>query len=77
MKVIEKTDIVRYRYKGDKPDRKLRLGIIADDSPEEILSEEKSAISLGDTVAVLIAAVKYQNHRISELENEIKLLKKK
>ncbi|MCS7151464.1 MAG: hypothetical protein NZ928_03650 [Endomicrobia bacterium] len=76
VRIIDNVQIVKYRYKGDKPDRKFRIGMISDETPQELLTPQGDGISLADTIGVLIAVVKYQNAKINELENEIKQLKK-
>jgi hypothetical protein len=55
---LESTDVVRYRYKTEPDARRLHVGVIAEEAPEEILSEDGKAVSLGDWSGVLTASVK-------------------
>jgi hypothetical protein len=74
---LKELEVVRYRYKGDQADRKMRMGIIAEEAPAELVSEDGKALSLSDSVGFLLAAVKAQQARIVELEEEISQLRSK
>ncbi len=54
---IENTPIYRFRYK-DATDSKIHIGVIADETPQEMLSASKDALDLQDATAYLAAALK-------------------
>ena len=68
LEVINSLDIVTF----DRNDSNIKnkIGIIADDSPSEILNEDHDAVDLYKTVFVLTKAVQELNAKIKELEKQ-------
>ena len=69
---IRELQLVRYRYREEDAARKPHLGLIAEDSPADVLSENGRAISLYDYVGYLTAgmqALARDNDRV-RAENE-------
>lgn len=65
------TKLYWYRYKGDSSERRLRLGFIAEESPEEILissSNKGKSLNLGDAVGFLLASAKALQEDGDEIE---------
>ena len=73
---LKQTPVFRYRFKTPGIDGKIRLGVIAEQSPEEILDESGKAVSFLDYNGFLLAAIKAQQSLIEQLQNDILLLKK-
>ncbi len=67
-------NLVRFRYKEDKPGDKKILGFIAEEAPNEILSPDGKAVSLGDTLGFLLAAIKGLKAENDALRTEIERL---
>ena len=66
--ILKATEIVYYNYKKDK-NKSLKIGFIADDTPEELAGKDHDKMELDHCVSVLIKAVQ-------ELAAEIESLKK-
>ncbi|MCK4427257.1 MAG: tail fiber domain-containing protein [candidate division Zixibacteria bacterium] len=66
--------VVKFHYKGE--DTKEKIGLIAEEAPEQILAEgDNKAISLNEYITLLHAALKAQQQQIGALEDEIQRMK--
>ncbi len=72
---LKQTKVYRFRYKEADKDSKLKIGLIAEEAPEEIVSHEGKGIDIGEAVGFLMAAVKAQAEEIKVLKQEISGLK--
>jgi polyhydroxyalkanoate synthesis regulator phasin len=52
-----------------------KIGIIADDSPEEFLSEEKDAVDLYKTVFIQAKAIQELKSEVDELKEQLNNLR--
>jgi Chaperone of endosialidase len=69
------TPLVRFHYKGQATGEKLKLGIIAEDAPEAIIAEgNDKAVSLGEYISLLHAAVVAQQTQIETQQAQIEEL---
>jgi hypothetical protein len=66
-----RTDVVRYRYKGDKETSRLRLGVTAEDCPEYLVGEEGKSLSPTEYTAMLHGAIKALTNRVVTLEKRL------
>ena len=68
LEVIKNIEIVTFDRTDS--DIKNKIGVIADDSPSEILNEELDAVDLYKTVFVLAKSIQELNAKIKELEKQ-------
>lgn len=54
--IVKKLAIVNYKYKEDLLNQN-HIGVIAEDSPKEILSKDGKSVSLADSIGILFKAV--------------------
>jgi len=73
LKKIRQLQIVKYRFLFDEEGRQ-HIGVIAEDSPREILSKDGKAVSLGDYTTFILAGLKAQQTEIEQLKKEIQSL---
>jgi hypothetical protein len=73
---VGKTDVFHYRFKAAGIDRKQRIGVIAEESPPEILDETGKAVSFLDYNGFLLATVKAQQVQIRDMKSELESLKR-
>lgn len=67
LEIIKSLKIVTYKYKADRKEQ-VHIGVIAEDSPKEILSVDRKGVSLTDSIGVIFKAVQELSARIEELE---------
>lgn len=70
LEIVDSLQIVTFKYKSDKKKR-THIGIIAEDSPMEILATDGKALSLADSVGVLFKAVQELSSKIQDLERKL------
>ncbi|GEM_PF-1727217 len=70
-------NLVRYRYKKDRPDDVKKFGVIAEEAPKEIISNDGMTMSLGDTVGFLFAAIRGMKAENDLLKVEIEKLERR
>lgn len=66
--IIKRTDPVKFRYKA-YPEGRLRYGIISNDAPEELCTDERQGMDMGNCIGILIGAVKELEKEVEELKN--------
>lgn len=73
---VVRTPLYRYRMKGDAPDARLELGVIAEDTPAEMTSEEGKAVNTMSAYGYLTAAVKELKVKNEALKKRLESLEK-
>ena len=71
MDKLRNLGLSKYRYNNESADAPLRIGLIAEDSPAEILSGDGKGVDLYKLAAFLLAGVKEQDRRLSDLESRV------
>ena len=76
--IINKTDVYKFHYKGEKDDDKKHIGLVIGDNynySKEVTNKENDAVDLYSMVGVCFEAIKEQQEIIVSLQDEIKKLK--
>jgi len=68
---LENIKVARYHFKSEPKEAKLRLGLIAEEAPAEIVSSDKKSTSLSDAIGFLMAVVKAQQREIQALKQKL------
>ncbi len=58
-----------YRYKGEADDRKKHIGILVEESPDVIVTDDGKHISLQDAFGMMLVTIKSLEREIRELKN--------
>jgi len=72
LSLIGSLNIVEFDYKDGGGEN--NIGIIADDSPDEFLSEEKDSVNLYNTLFIQAKAIQELNSKVSNQEDKINSL---
>ncbi|MFC1802164.1 tail fiber domain-containing protein, partial [Patescibacteria group bacterium] len=79
---IKDMKVARYRYKGEwtgskasNLDDKLSIGLIAEESPEEVLSPDGRGVDIYKLSSFVLAGVKAQQSQIEQIKADVELLK--
>ncbi|SDB96232.1 phage tail spike protein [Shouchella lonarensis] len=69
-KVFDRITLKKFRYKinDNLSETDVNLGVIAEESPNEILSATKDSVVLGKYISIVAGALKFQQKRIDHLE---------
>jgi hypothetical protein len=73
---IKNLKLTKYHYKTESGSNPLRLGLIAEDSPPEILSANSKGIDLYKLTAMAIGGIQSQQKQIEQLTNKVLGLEK-
>lgn len=70
LSIIMDTQIYDFNYKDDKS-KKPKVGIIADEAPELLVTTERDGMDTGNTIGVLLLAVQHLVAKVTELEGRL------
>ena len=77
--IFDEINLVQFKYdlKDEQraPDDKIHFGIIAEDSPYEILDDTGKQLHVNNYINVIAGSLKYQTKRINKHQDEIEWLK--
>jgi hypothetical protein len=73
---LSKMQMARFRYKDERFNKKVHLGIITEESPDQLLTVDKKAIELVDYISYAVTAIKAQQRQIKVQQSQIDELKK-
>lgn len=69
-----KIQMSNYRYKDERFSEKVHLGVIAEESPDQILTTDKKAVEMMDYISYAVTAIKSQQRQIRQLQQKVKEL---
>ncbi len=70
LRIFKQLNPVKFNLKNDDK-KELRLGFIAEDTPDQVASEKKDAVNINHIVTVLTKVVQDQQSKISELQDKM------
>ena len=68
---IKDMEVVNYLYNSESDTRRPHVGLIAEESPKDILNPEGDAVSLADYTSFLLAGMKAQQAKIEVLQTRL------
>ena len=74
-KVLDEVDMVRFLYKQEPDEATLRVGMIAEEMPDQLASKDRKHLALGRHVGFLMGIVKALNAQRRQMALEIAELK--
>jgi len=71
---VNQLQLVKFRYKHQNETETKTMGIIAEDSPKELVASDKSSVNMTTYSSYAIAAIKAQQREINALKARIDAL---
>jgi hypothetical protein len=71
LRTVESTPVATYRYKTGADDSKVLYGVIAENTPSLLLSDDSKMFSFTNAVGALLASVKAQQAQITKLQAQL------
>jgi hypothetical protein len=71
LSTLNQTPVATFRYKTADASSKVNWGVIAEETPAALLSDDGKSVNLSNTVGILMAAFKAQQARINEQQKLI------
>ncbi len=68
---ISDLNVVRYRYKGAKELDRLRMGVLAEEAPQEIVTADGKGVDSMSVIGFLVAGIRALNEQNIALEKQI------
>jgi hypothetical protein len=69
---LSQLDAVTFLYRDEPDNHQPHIGIIAEDSPQEILNDKRDSINLSAYTTLLLAGLKAQQAEIEQLKSDLK-----
>ena len=75
-KLLRQVEMRRFNYKDPSDGGIDRFGLIAEEVPDFLASQERKGIAAKDIASFALAGVKFMHHKMQAMEREVKRLKR-
>jgi hypothetical protein len=75
LSILDSIEVVNYRYKAEVKNSeaaRVHIGIIAEDAPELLVTQDKDGLSTPDCIGFLLAVVKELKKKVEDLEAQLR-----
>jgi hypothetical protein len=73
--IVDRTNIVSFRYRAESGAHPEHIGIIADDAPIQLTDGHRHSFDLNNSIAVSLAATRELHEEVTSLEREVAALR--
>jgi hypothetical protein len=73
--IVDRTNIVTFRYRGEPSTHPEHIGIIADDAPIQLTEGHRHSFDLNNSIAISLAATRELHKEVTSMEREVAALR--